>query len=428
MYSILSLSACLLAVLWSNVTFGQAVPFIYPGIQTSVEAGFSQTNTRGASSVLYNPANIIVTQVAKKAKKTKKRSSSSLMGVEVYGDFSILIVDYQYTKPNSDPAKVAMTAPPVSMGASWRPNQKFALGLMFIPRPGSERKIDNLTTESGGQPIKVNAIQNGGSAIFGLGAAVQFNPRFTLGIGINETAEKNFTSATLIGDESGVPLLQEATNGSFVQFLIGTRYRTEGGVILGASFRSSVVKKYAGSFSTKGSDPTPTTKKDHLPAIVALGFERLLDTTIVFGEYRRELWSAGASNFNAGTPGGPESKDYKDTNILIGGGRYQWGKGHAAGLALGYFPNNVGFGSAIDAESGQPIDGGLPKAGVTFGDFGALDRFVFASSYRRNFVKGYVHGGLNFQNGSRSVSSSYSGAGEYKLSVITLAVGGSRFF
>ncbi len=400
-------------------------PFIYPGIQTSIESGLSQTNTRGAAAALSNPANIVIMQ----GSRSETKSKSSRAGVEVYGDFSLMNVDYIYERSGYDPVRVSLTATPISVGMAWRPSSKFAVGLLFVPRPasGEGNTIENVPIQQGREIMLVNVSSTAGTAITAAGLSFKPSGNLTLGIGFIETAETNTTAAKPVEDaETDPPLLQMSFSGEFIQFIAGARGRLSPNTIFGGSFKSSVIKKYSGEMSLSGSNPVQTTKQDYIPSTFAIGLEQLMNTTVIFGEYRREGWASGGSQVRSGTLGSPNSKDLKDVNILIGGGRYQWGKGHAIGASVGRYPANVGFGSAVDAD-GQAISGEM-KSGVELGDFYALDRTVFAFGYRANLTRGYFSGGVNMQNGSRSVPLGYLGSGKYALSVFTIALGGAYGF
>ncbi|MCX6117416.1 MAG: hypothetical protein NT027_07740 [Proteobacteria bacterium] len=425
----------LLLLFQPKKSIGQS--FIFPGIQPSTEAGLSQTNTRASSAILWNPANLIFTQTAegknqsstsKDKSRVKKASKSRSLGIEGYGDFSLLSVSYTYKRSGFDPTTINVTAPPVSMGVAWRPQDKFALGIFFVPRPSSKgQEVSKLPYEQqGSEPTTVNAVQQSSSVITAVGFAFKPNKSFSLGLSIIETAEDGGFSAIPSDEDGGTPLIQMSSKGSFFQFLIGGRFAVNPLTTLGVSFKTSVVKNYTGEVSLAGGTPEPATKQGYAPSVFALGAERMMNFGQIFGEYRREGWGAGASVTKSGTPGGAESKAYKDTNIIILGGRYKFKNGNYASGSLGFYPSNVGFGSGIDA-SGNSNDGDL-VSGVEFGDFDALDRRILAGSYRHRFSESYLVGGFNYQTGSRKVPSGYKGPGEYSMSIFTLAVGGGKSF
>lgn len=403
-----------------------AQAFIFPGIEPTTEAGLSQTNTRGATAVMTNPANIDIIPLPtfKKGKKNK----FATRGIEAYADISILTVNYTYTRPGYDPSVVNVTAPPITLGASWRPMPQFALGLEVIPRPAlSPQVVKSVTQEQPGDVSTVTATNKQGSIITGLGAAAKVSKFVSLGVTIMETAEDNSLTAVEADATTDTPLVQMSYKGSFIQAILGARITPNKLGVIGVSYKTPVVKKYTGKVSYSGAPADSSAKQGYSPGVFAIGGEYYLGIPVLFGELRHEFWSAGASSVRSGLPGSPRSTALQDTNILIIGGRYRWKGGSAASLAIGKYPPNVKFGSALDS-SGKAEDGEA-VSGVEFGDFDALDRYVFAGGYRHVLSKnGFIHGGANIQQGSRSVPAGYRNAGEYKMSVFTLTGGFGRYF
>ncbi len=426
LFKLTAASIAVHVLIWSGSCFGQS--FIFPGIQPSTESGLSQTNTRGPNAILWNPANLIFTQQPIDPQKVKNNKDvKKTFGVEAYGDFSLLSLAYSYKRSGFDPTLINVTAPPVSLGVSIRPQTKFAFGLFFVPRPSSSgQQVKKLPYDQGSQTTTVNAEQKSSSVISGFGFSVKPNKSFSLGLSLVETAEDGGFSAIPDDEAGGTPLIQMSYKGSFFQFIVGGRFALNPATTIGASFKTSVVKKYSGEVSISGGTPEPASKQGYLPSVLSIGFERSMGIPQIFGEYRREGWAAGRSSVLAGTPGGAKEKDLKDVNILVIGGRYRLKGGHAASASFGLYPANVGFGSGID-ENGNSINGDL-VSGVEFGDFDALEKKIFSSSYRRRLTNGYLVGGFNYQSGSRSVPSGYKGQGAYQMSVVTLAIGGARDF
>ena len=141
---------------------------------------------------------------------------------------------------------------------------------------------------------------------------------------------------------------------------------------------------------------------------------------VLFGEIRHESWSAGSASVRSGLPSAPNSTAMQDTNIFIVGGRYRWMGGNAASVAFGKYPPNVQCGSSLNSNGKAESDA---SGGMEFGEFDALDRYVFAGGYHYAMKRGFLKGGMNFQQGSRSIPSGYRNAGQYTLSVFTLTCG-----
>lgn len=399
--------------------------FLFPGVESSTEAGLSQTNTRGTTAVMTNPANIAELPLPR-VKSLRKEKSSRTHGVEVYADVSLLSLNYSYARSGYETAVINTFVTPITFGASWRPIPAFALGLEIIPRPAlSPQKVKNLTVEQAGDISTVDATLKQGVILTALGAATKISKSVSLGVSVLETAEDNSLSAIEIDSVTDTPLVQMAYKGSFLQAILGARITPNPLGHIGVSYKTAVVKKYTGEVSLSGAPSDVSSKQGYLPAVFALGGEYHMGPRVLFGEIRHEFWSAGASSVRSGLPNAPTSTALQDTNILIVGGRYRWKGGDAVSLALGRYPTNVQFGSPLDG-NGKPE--GDAVGGIEFGDFDALDRYVFAGGYKHVFRRGFVQGGANIQQGSRSVSSGYRNAGEYKLSVFTLIGGIGKDF
>ena len=236
---IISISFALSVAQWGPA-FGYS--FIYPGIQPGTEAGLSQINTRGASSILWNPANLVVTPPAFKSRPDKK--TKGRRGVEVYGDVSIMSVNYSYTREGVPPLKVSRTAPPVNLGFSWRPQSRFSLGAFFIPRPSSKSTLTDYPFPEGGSVKPSNVEQSSGSVVSGFGVGIKANPNLSLGLSLIETAETNTLAVYFQDSASDVPFVQLESSGSFIQFLFGVRAKVSSSVTIGASIKTPVTKKY----------------------------------------------------------------------------------------------------------------------------------------------------------------------------------------
>lgn len=401
-----------------------AQSYIFPGVQSATEAGLSQTNTRGATAVMTNPANIGVAPLPRT--KGDQKGKKLTNGVEAYGDISLLALTYSYTRPGYDPTSISVVAPPVTLGASWRPIPPFALGLEIIPRPALAQQVfTNLPLEQDGDIVTVDGISKQGTFLTGVGASIKGSRFVSFGISVLETAENNEFSASDVASSNDVPLVQMNYKGTFIQEIIGARITPNKESLIGLSYKTAVIKKYTGSLSLAGAPSESTLKEGYLPSVIAVGGEYRLGAPLIFGEIRHESWSAGASNFKSGLPNAPESTALQNTNIFIVGGRYRWQGGHAASFAFGKYPPNVGYGSPLEANGKPPIDA---AGGVEFGDFDALDRMVVAGGYRYVLARGYLQGGLNMQQGSRTIPDGYRNAGTFKLSVFTFTFGAAGNF
>ena len=151
----------------------QAQSFLFPGASVMFESGLSQTNTRGAAAVASNPANTVIS----------KR-------LEAYADLTIVNVAYSYVRGDSDPAKIALSAPPVNFGVSYKAKPNFAFGIFSTPRPSlTATKIRAVPIDMGGTVLQVDIEQKSSTFITAMGAGFKTSKDLALGISIIETAE-----------------------------------------------------------------------------------------------------------------------------------------------------------------------------------------------------------------------------------------------
>lgn len=403
-------SVCLYSgvTLFSQSSMAAEMPFLFPGSSVTFESGLSQTNTRGPVAIPNNPANTVITK-----------------GIELYGDVTILNVDYKYSREGYEPVGIKLTAPPVNFGVSFKPNPKFALGVFMTPRPSAKAQvIKDVPQDLGGEIALVDVYASESSFITAFGLGVKVNNNTAIGLSAIETAEDSQVIVRNAGttDDKNA-LLGARFVGSFFQLVAGFRHIPMQRLTVAGSYKTSVQKEYSGKLIVKGDEDDSVKRKGFAPAVLSLGAEYRLGVPTLFGEIRREFWSAGASSASSGLPGAPSKAAFNDTLILIGGGRFKIGNDQVASASMGYFPANVGDGTPTSKTANPDAVGG-----VQFGDFAAITRTMFSASYRAAMKSLDITGGINLISGSRTVPENYPGAGRYDLTVFSLGAGVSKYF
>lgn len=385
-----------------------AQSFLFPGAPVTFESGLSQTNTRGPVAIPNNPANTVIT----------KR-------FELYGDMTIINVDYKYTRDGYDPVGIKLTAPPINFGVSFKPNPKIALGAFMTPRPSSKPQVvKNVPQDLGGEVSLVDVYATQGSFITAFGLGFKVNNNTALGISAIETAEDTqiiVRNAGTTDDKDA--LLGARFVGSYFQVIAGFRHIPTPRFTVAGSFKTSAAKESSGKLIIKGDEDDSAKRKGFAPAVLSIGGEYRLGVPTVFGEIKREFWSAGSSGTSTGLPGAPTKTAFNDTLILIGGGRFKITNEHVASVSLGVYPANVGDGTPTSKTANPDAVGG-----VQFGEFDGISRTMFSASYRASLKNMDITGGFNFLSGSRTVPENYPGAGRYDLTVFSLGAGVSRYF
>jgi hypothetical protein len=402
----LAIQITLVFVLYSEPSLAQS--FLFPGASTTFESGLSQTNTRGAAAVASNPANTLLT----------KR-------IESYADMTIVNFSYSYQRAGYSPAKIALTAPPVNFGASFKPKSNVAFGFFFTPRPGLDAmKIKSVPFSMDTTVFPVDIEQKSTNFFTALGGAIKVNKYTAVGLSILEAAE----DSQLIVRQEGTTSDDDALvgmryRGISTQFLLGVRTVPNSRMTIAGSLRTSTVRSYRGTQIIKGDQDNIIRKKSFSPMLLAVGAERRFGAPAAFGEVKYEAWSQGKSSSSSGLPGATKQNAFNDLIILIVGGRLKLPGGHSGSASIGIYPHNVGLGSVTEESSSSGA-----VSGVQFGEFDALDRTMFSASYRLSRKKLDVTAGFNVINGSRSVPEAYPGAGKYTLSVFSVGAGGSYYF
>ncbi len=397
--------------------FGQS--FVYPGIDGISSSGAGQVYTRGAEAAFYNPANIIFS----------KR-------FEIYGDVSFLKVNYTYKHINEkyDPVNINVTAPPVDLGFTFKPNSRVSFGLLLIPKgTGSAQKIEKVPQKNpvvnDGTYLLYNIESGSAGYQAGLGASVKITKQWFLGLSVNRISEKNTLIVTDAASDGSVPTIDASFGGDFNQFLIGTRLQfAKNKWTLAGTYKTSVTKTYQGTLggAIAGKQAKDYSGVGYIPSAVSLGTEVIVQKVGIMGEYQFSQWSAANSVVKPFTPQATATTDYHDTHSFVGGIRYYLKKTVLAG-SFGYYPANVGYGT--ESLPNVPAKPDTDVTGVGFAQFDNFSRFVFATGLRHSLSKaGFIFGAFNYQNASRSVNEGYSGEGDHSLTVYQLTFAGGYKF
>lgn len=391
---------------WGDCVFAQS--FLFPGASVAFESGLSQTNTRGAAALPSNPANALLT----------KR-------IEAYADMTIVNFSYTYQMPDYAPAKIALTAPPVNFGGTFKPKSNIAFGYFFTPRPGLDAlKIKSVPFDMDGTVLPVDLEQKASTFLTALGGALKINKRTAVGLSFLEHAEDSQVVVRREGTTSDEDaLVGMRYRGMSTQILLGARYVPDSKTIIGGSIKTPVTRSFKGTEIIQGDKDNGIRKKAYSPAVLAIGGERRFGKPVAFGELRYEAWSQGKDKSSSGLPGASAKTALNDIFILVAGGRLRLPGGHSGSASIGIYPANVGLGSNSENSASPEA-----ASGVGFGEFDAIDRMMFSASYRFSRKKMDVTAGFNVINGTRSVPDDYPGRGKYTLSVFSLGAGGSYFF
>ena len=408
----------------------QAAEIVPPGIHAKNDAGAGQAGSRGPSAVFYNPANMIYTRK-----------------FEPYADIAFLNLSYSYvhTDEKFTPAVIEVNAPPVTLGASVRLIPSLTFGIAFVPLgTGTATKIENVPIKlplgNNSDYVALNITRGTTAYKLGAGAAFRVGYPFTIGLGFLRTSE---ASTLIITDPKSeeVPIVDSQFSGAFHQYVFGARSEImDRKIVLAGSYRTSVAMVYKGDISLNGAEFEAYSGVGYLPAVLGLGLEARFGNFGVFGDYTREFWSKGRLITKMGVAGEAAETDYLDTNNIVGGGRFWFGKSSVS-AAFGYMTPNVGLGTedpnAVSSGEASPANPSptvnlqdeteetpVNINGMSFGNMDGLTRMVFSGGYRYHLAgHGYFQGGLYYLSGSRVVPEGFSGQGTYSLRIILASAG-----
>lgn len=398
----------------------RAVDIIFPGVQPKASAGAGQTVSRGSSALFYNPANLIYSKF-----------------IEPYADISFANVVYTYQHTDTEqfePATVTVNAPPVTLGASFRPVPSFSLGAALLPTgTGSVQNIPNLPTQVASTAYQAMDIATKTTSYkIAAGAAFRFDHPFTVGVGLIHSYEKTQTLVTPVDTDEA--FLDTLYVGSANQFVVGMRSEIiDRALVLALSYKTAAVKAFQGDILVNLSDDSdyvPFEGKSYLPGAIGFGAETRFGDLGIFVDYVRELWSGGRTVQKRGFPNDPDSVDYVDSNNIALGVKYWLAKRHMLEGAFGLYGANVGDGTSqeVTDDSGLTVQDGEATpthvGGVQFGNLEAIARTAFSAGYRYKLSgDAYMESGFMYQTGSRAVPEGFDGEGLYSLRVIMLTFG-----
>jgi hypothetical protein len=411
--TILLLAHALAFAAWSSTAV--ATELLFPGIQPKVSAGGGQTVSRGPASLFYNPANLIFSKF-----------------IEPYIDVSLANVTYQYQHTDTekyDPVVVGVTAPPVTVGAGFRPVPSFAMGVAFFPTgSGAVQLVESVPLDVGSGNIQLTDIitKKSGSKL-AAGAAFRFAFPFTVGAGLIRTSEQ--TQLQIFPVESEEALFDAAYQGNANQFLVGARSElVDRYLVVALSYRTAAQVNYAGDVgsSLNNGEFVAYEGVGYLPGAIGFGAETRFSSVGLFLDYVRETWSGARTVYRNGlSDSNVDEYDYIDTNNIALGLKWWMAPKHMIEVAFGSHGANIGDGTeTVEGAGLQDDEEDLKIAGPTFGNTDAIPRTIFSGGYRAKITgNGYFQLGAQYQTGSRVVPEGFGQEGQYTLRVILLSLG-----
>lgn len=372
------------------------------GAEVKTAAGAGTTISRGASSIFYNPANLILS----------KR-------FEPYIETSILNLKYDYTYPGYDAISVKTTTPLPFLGFSYQPMQKLTFALTFLPIPEGSGKttIKKLPTrEVSETPIVVDVESKGNGLSYVLGTAVAYRLFSNLAIGLSYIRDEAGSQILAKDIFSGAVVYSYKGKTTTDAFRIGSRiYLFSRSLVLGITYKPVATSKSKAE-EYKISEPELVKKKSTGKeySYLSLGAEYEFRTFSPFFEITREFHEELRKNSNG------DETDYYDTTNTVFGLKYRFSFTHRLIFAYGNFPSYLGDGLMKErAADGKELNG------LKFGNVNGIPRSVYSFGYQLRLPSQTYNFGFSHQQGSCSVGEDSRGYGDYSLAINYLILSAS---
>ena len=407
------------ACLALSTSRASAADFIFPGIQPKASAGAGQTVSRGASSLFYNPANMILTH-----------------GVQPDLDVSLMQLSYSYQEANTatySPVVLSVTTPLTTAGLSIRASSNWAFGFAVVPLGMGSPQLIN------GAPIELqqNTIQ-----AFDLdrqqfeyrvaaGVAWRILRKLTFGLAADYYSERTSIKVSTAG--TGHESQEASYHGTSVQLVGGFRLDFGRPLALGLSYKNAVTRKYSGSLAANtSSSDTPIFQYlafpgvGYDPANIGFGAESRFGSFGIFLDIVHEMWSGGRGVYKQGLGTDSPTIDLQDTNDIAVGAKLWITSANMIQVAVASDGGNMGNGDPVPASAAT----GLPAVGgIQIGQIEAVPRYVASGGYTYQLSsRGYVELAATYLTGTRTVPSGYMQPGTFTLKATTLSVGVSNGF
>ena len=397
---LLALSAILLSL---NGEIWAKEDLLTPGMEVRASAGAGLHFSRGAASLLHNPANL--------AKNP---------GHELYGELSLSFLRYQYAPTSgNDTAKLEAVVPPLFLGGSLALPLNLKVGVGFAPRgTGMKNEIKNLPLVVEGEEIFVRAEQKDASLRGVAGVAVKLLESFHLGLGM--TVDVDRETFYLYGDLDR-PTLVIDNKGVFGRYQGGLQWQIIDSFGVALAYFSPLEKPYQGSISVVDNlAKKATTAHHYFPATYKIGFLLRGSTWQGGMDYSYKNFQQGRKKRRVGLSAfdGRERDLVNTHNLSLGVGR-TLGKVIYRG-GIGWQGGAVGKGSLRQADGKVEVD----VSGIQMNaDFDYLDRLTIGLGRFKKSKGGQLGYFASYVLGFKEVPNFAPNGGSYRFHMLYIGVG-----
>lgn len=392
---------CLLSILFgvAFATYSLGQSFFPVGAEAKLAGLESGNQVRGAASLLYNPANLVL-------------SSSEEPYVEVgYAQFT-----QEYKSDPYDNVRIKVRTPHVTLGhvSQLHAHPGFYWGLVMYPERFGEQRIEGLPRRISDENYALDVKNYDRVFKLGLGTAYKVNSQVAVGAALIASNEIHEIHAKEVG--ASEDLVEVYAHNNFYRYVLGSRITLEKmSAVL--SVQPEIVKTYKGRQMLLKNQTDPRLVEFE-PLSIDLGFDfKFVEgwTLSVEGVHKR--WSQGKNQFREGISSDSRNSDLKDVFEYSLSALYlspwQW----SIGGGYAFQPTPWGHGS-YDPISGKHV------IGADIARPNSVDRRTYSVVAESQMFK-TVDLTFNYltSRGERTVKDSGDRPGKYKSTMDILSAG-----
>lgn len=377
-----------------------------PGIFTKSAGGAGLTQSRGAETILHNPANL-------------DRSK----GHQVYYEVDVTRMDYRYVPMEAgvDEANLNLLVPPAFVGWSWA-DSTFSAGALVIPDGvGTEMKVDGVPVQQGTvmEVFDTKAIRTGYR--FGLGGGARINPWLTIGL----AAVYQYQREEIEGSKDDIVEMDAELEGSGMRYHAGARLTPLADLTLGLHYSPAATRESdANILLNESTAPYISQAVVYYPEAWGLGLEYTLGRLGLFAETGLEKHSAGRGKARTGYPGEPLVSDLRDVQHYSVGAWLQILSNQR--LTVGYENRRGNRGNGRYEKDTNGFNSITVSGGGQFGDFAAMDRTSWSGGYLVETGGWDLNLLGSYTRATKLVPDDAPGAGGYEYQMYVFGIGGLK--
>jgi len=374
-----------------------AGPLFPAGVESKSVGMESSLRSQGAPAVLYNPANLYLTD---------QKSAA-----DPYIELGMINVNYFYEHPQFDPVSVKVTTPTATIGYTHHFGERLNVGVVIFPSQSGETEVPGLPKQLGGSVQAIHVANDKNVTDIGIGMSTQPVKGISLGVSVVRTIEKHKLVASALDSET--TLLEMEYSNNFDRVVLGSRFVPSEFVQVSLSMRPEQIKKYKGSQTHLGLTADPKVV-NYEPQAVSIGFGGWVGPVEWGLEANHLRWAKGSSVVKDGVNVFAPEADLHDvihTSASVGLG---FSKTSRVRISYADLPSPWGKGHSSEIAEEQ-------LHGADYGTLNAIDRKVIATGGEFSFADYDVDLSAYYSTGERKVDAEGANEGFYSLNIFSVS-------